>query len=93
MFPTQLLHILAQIGRLLTLEARVRSQVILWRARNNRKGVAKSVFYVVRAMPIAMQRVAKHILAETNARDNMTSIARQRSSKHGVFRGVHAEEL
>jgi hypothetical protein len=40
-----------------------------------------SVFYVVLAMPIARQRVAKHILAEANAR-NRTSIARQRRSKH-----------
>jgi hypothetical protein len=33
------------------------------RARNSRKGMAKSVFYVVRAIPIARQRVAKHIPA------------------------------
>jgi hypothetical protein len=33
-------------------------------ARNNRKGIARSVFYVVRAMPIARQRAGKHIPVE-----------------------------
>jgi hypothetical protein len=33
-------------------------------------------------MPIARQRVAKHIPAEGNARNNRTSIARQRRGKH-----------
>jgi hypothetical protein len=32
-------------------------------------------------MPIIRQRVAKHIPAETNARNNRTSIAKQRHSK------------
>jgi hypothetical protein len=32
--------------------------------RNNRKGTARSVSYVVSDMPIARQRVAKHIPAE-----------------------------
>jgi hypothetical protein len=30
------------------------------RARNNRRGLARNVFYVVRAMPGAMQRSCKH---------------------------------
>jgi hypothetical protein len=38
------------------------------RERNNWKGIARSVFYVVRAMPIARQRVAKHIPVEINSR-------------------------
>jgi hypothetical protein len=49
---------------------------------------------------IARRRVGKHVPAESNARNNRTSIARQRSCKHvsltiedGVFRGVRAEEL
>jgi hypothetical protein len=60
---------------------------------HNRKDVARSVFYVVRAMSIARQRVAKHIPAETNAWKNRISIARQRPSKQAlstiqaVFRG------
>jgi hypothetical protein len=33
-------------------------------------------------MPIARQRVAKHILAEANALNNRTSTARQRRGKH-----------
>jgi hypothetical protein len=32
--------------------------------------------------PIARQRLGKHIPAGTNARNNKTSIARQRGSKH-----------
>jgi hypothetical protein len=36
---------------------------------------------VVRAVPIARQRAAKHIPAEANARNNSTSIARQRRGK------------
>lgn len=42
------------------------------------KGTARSVLYVVRAMPMARQRVAKHIPAEANERNNWTSVARQR---------------
>jgi hypothetical protein len=52
------------------------------RARNNRKGIGRSVFYVVCAMPIARQRVAKHISTEANARNNRSSIVRQRRGKH-----------
>jgi hypothetical protein len=37
------------------------------RARNNRNVISSSVFYVVRATPIARQRVAKHIPAATKA--------------------------
>jgi hypothetical protein len=51
-------------------------------ASNNRKGIARSVFYVVRARPIARQRVAKHIPAEANAQNSRTYIARQRRGKH-----------
>jgi hypothetical protein len=36
-------------------------------------------------MPIARQRVAKHIPAKSNARNNMTSIARQRRGKQTLF--------
>jgi hypothetical protein len=38
---------------------------------------ARSVFYVVRAVPIATQWVAKHIPAEANAWNNRRAIARQ----------------
>jgi hypothetical protein len=38
---------------------------------------------VVRVMPIARQRVAKHIPAEANARNNSTFIARQRPQYAG----------
>jgi hypothetical protein len=44
--------------------------------------MARSVFYVVRAMTIARQRVAKHIPAEASKRNSRTSIARQRRGKH-----------
>jgi hypothetical protein len=33
-------------------------------------------------IPIARQRLGKHILVEANARTNRTSIVRQRISKH-----------
>jgi hypothetical protein len=46
------------------------------RSSNNRKDIARSVFYVVRVMPISRQRVAKHIATEANVRNNRTSIAR-----------------
>jgi hypothetical protein len=46
------------------------------------KCIARSVFYVVRAMSIARRRVAKHIPAEANARKNRTCIARQLRGKH-----------
>jgi hypothetical protein len=39
---------------------------------------------MVRAMSTARQRVAKHIPAEGNARDNTTSIARQRRRKEAL---------
>jgi hypothetical protein len=54
---------------------------------------------VVRAMPIARQRVAKHIPAEANARNNTRSIARQRHGKQAlstiqaVFREIRAKCL
>jgi hypothetical protein len=35
-------------------------------------------------MPIAKQRVAKHIPAEENSRNNRTSIARQRCGKQAL---------
>jgi hypothetical protein len=38
--------------------------------------------YIVTYRPIDMQRLGKHILAGTNVRNNRTSIARQRISKH-----------
>jgi hypothetical protein len=47
------------------------------RARNNRKGISGSVFCLVRVMPIARQRIAKHVSAEEDARSNGTSIGRQ----------------
>jgi hypothetical protein len=37
-------------------------------------------------MPIARQRLGKHIPAEANVRNNRTSIARQRISKHTFLR-------
>jgi hypothetical protein len=46
------------------------------RASNNRKGIARSVFSVIRATPLARQRVAKHIPADANARKIRASIAR-----------------
>jgi hypothetical protein len=48
------------------------------------KGIARRVFYVFRAMPIARQQVAKHIPAEANARNNKTPIARQRRGKQAL---------
>jgi hypothetical protein len=51
---------------------------------NNRKSIARSVFYVVRSMPIARQRVAKHISEEENERNNWRYIARQRRSKQAL---------
>jgi hypothetical protein len=54
----------------------------------------------VTCIPIASQRLGKHIPAQANARNNRASTARQRTYKHasltiedGVFRGVGAEEL
>jgi hypothetical protein len=38
--------------------------------------------YIVTCIPIARQRLGKHIPAQANARSNRTSIARQRISKH-----------
>jgi hypothetical protein len=46
--------------------------------------VLQEVFYVVRAMPISRQRVVKHIPAESHARNNRTSIARQRHGKQAL---------
>jgi hypothetical protein len=55
--------------------------------------------YIVTRIPIARQRVGKHIPA-TRARNNRTSIAKQRSNEHislttedDVFSGVRAEGL
>jgi hypothetical protein len=48
------------------------------------KNRAISVFYVVRDMPIARQRVVKHIPAEANARNNKTFIARQQRGKKAL---------
>jgi hypothetical protein len=54
---------------------------------------------MVRSMRIAWQRVAKHIPAEANARNNRRSIARQRRGKQAlsaiqvVFHGVRAKRL
>jgi hypothetical protein len=58
------------------------------RACNNRKSIARIVFYVVRPMSIARQRVAKHIPAEADARNNR-SIARQRRGKQALST-IHA---
>jgi hypothetical protein len=55
-------------------------------ARNNRKDIARSVFYVVRAIPIARQRIAKHIPAEANTQNNRTFIARERPQYAGYNR-------
>jgi hypothetical protein len=44
--------------------------------------MARSVFYVVRDMPIARQRVAKHIPAEVG--NNRISIARKRRGKQDL---------
>jgi hypothetical protein len=38
--------------------------------------------YIVTYRPIARQRLGKHIPAGANTRNNRTSIARQRISKH-----------
>jgi hypothetical protein len=42
--------------------------------------------YIVTHRPIARQRLGKHIPAGAKARNNMTSIAKQRISKHGSLR-------
>jgi hypothetical protein len=55
------------------------------RSRSNGKGIATSVFCVVRSKPIARQRVAKHIPAESNARNNRTLIARQWRGKQALL--------
>jgi hypothetical protein len=53
---------------------------------------------IVTCIPIARQRVGRHIPAEANTRNNRMSVARQRSCKHaflttedGVLRGVRAK--
>jgi hypothetical protein len=54
---------------------------------------------IVTCIPSARQRLGKHILARSNARDNRTYIARQRRGKHAsstiqtVFCVVRAEGL
>jgi hypothetical protein len=57
-------------------------------------------FYIVMCILITRQRLAKHISAEANARNNRTFIATQRLSKQAcltieglVFHGVRAEWL
>jgi hypothetical protein len=54
------------------------------RARNNRKGIARSVPYVVHAIPFARQWDAKHIPAEANMQKSRTSIARQQGGKQAL---------
>jgi hypothetical protein len=54
------------------------------RACNNRKAIARIVFYVVHAMPIAGQRGAKHTPAEANAQNNRRSIARKQCGKQAL---------
>jgi hypothetical protein len=54
------------------------------RARSNRKGIARIVFYVVRTMPIARQQVAKHIPAEVNVQNNRRFTARQWCDKQAL---------
>jgi hypothetical protein len=51
---------------------------------NNRKGIARTVFYVDCTMPIVRQKVAKHIPTEANAQNNRRSIARQWHGKHAL---------
>jgi hypothetical protein len=64
---------------------------------NNRKGIARIVFYVVCVMPIARKRVAKHIPTEAKTWNNRRAIARQRRCKQAlstiqpVFCGVCAK--
>jgi hypothetical protein len=59
--------------------------------------MARIVFYVVFAMPFTRQRVARHIPAEANYRNNRTPIARQRYGKQAlstiqaVFREVRVK--
>jgi hypothetical protein len=38
--------------------------------------------YIVKCIPIARQRLSKHIPTRAKARDSRTSIARQRCGKH-----------
>jgi hypothetical protein len=45
--------------------------------------ISRHVFYMVRAMHNAGQRIAKHISAEENARNNRTCISRQRPQYTG----------
>jgi hypothetical protein len=67
------------------------------RSRNHRKCNTRIVFHVVRAMPIARQRFAKHIPGEANAPNNRGSIAMHRRGKQAlpriqaIFRGVLAK--
>jgi hypothetical protein len=41
--------------------------------------------YIVTCTPIARQRVGKHVPAEENARNSMTSIAKQWSCRHAFL--------
>jgi hypothetical protein len=49
------------------------------------RSYCKKCFYVIRAMPIARQRVAKHIPVEAHARNNRTYIARQQLGKQALL--------
>jgi hypothetical protein len=48
------------------------------------ENILQQLFYVVCAMPIARQRIAKHIPAEANARNNRRCIDRQRRGKQAL---------
>jgi hypothetical protein len=48
--------------------------------------VVRTLEHTVTCIPIARQRLGKHIPAETNKRNNRTSIARQWISKHASLR-------
>jgi hypothetical protein len=54
------------------------------RTRGTTRSIARSVLRVVRAMPTARQKIAKHIPAEANARTNRTSTARQWRGKQAL---------
>jgi hypothetical protein len=53
------------------------------------ENILQEVFYVIRTMSIARQRVTKHIPAEANEQNNRISIARQRRSKQAVSSMVY----
>jgi methylphosphotriester-DNA--protein-cysteine methyltransferase len=53
-------------------------------ACDNRKGIARSVFYVAHAMPIARKWITRHIPPEANAQNNRIPIARQQLGKQAL---------